>query len=79
MGKSYSFGLRVYQFLCVLSFPVGFGGGMWDLTVLIPDHCFSIYLFVVWHTLRRTGIMHLFSYKTFLNGLKGLDRVVRRL
>ena len=51
LGKSCSFGLlcvsfvNVYQFLCVcLSFPFGFEGGVWDLIVLIPDHCRSIYL-----------------------------------
>ena len=25
------------------SLPFGFECGMWDLTVLIPDHCFSIF------------------------------------
>ena len=44
-GKSCSFGfrcMRVYQ--CVNShFPIGFGGGMWDLIVLVPDHCLSFY------------------------------------
>ena len=30
--------------LCVcLSFPFGIEGGMWDVIVLIPDHCLSIY------------------------------------
>ena len=29
--------------LCA-SFPFGFEDGMWDLTVLIPVHCPSIYL-----------------------------------
>ena len=24
-------------------FPFGFEGGMWDLIVLIPNHCLSIY------------------------------------
>ena len=24
-------------------FPFGFEGGMWDLIVIIPDHCLSIY------------------------------------
>ena len=26
------------------SFPFGIEGGMWDVIVLIPDHCLSIYL-----------------------------------
>ena len=25
------------------SFPFGIGVGMWDVIVLIPDHCLSIY------------------------------------
>ena len=24
-------------------FPFGFGGGMWDLIVSVPDHCLSFY------------------------------------
>ena len=49
LGKSCSFGLvYVYQLMfisfCVCPpFPFGFEGGMWDLTVLIPDHCHYIY------------------------------------
>ena len=50
LGKSYSFCLLYLSFvnvnlsfLCVLFFPFGFEGGMWDLIVLIPDHCPSIY------------------------------------
>ena len=27
-----------------VTFPFGFEGGMWDLIVLIPDHCLSIYI-----------------------------------
>ena len=47
LGKSCSYGLLcvsfvyVYHFLCM--FPFGFEEGMWDLFVLIPDHCLSIY------------------------------------
>ena len=49
-GKSYSFGLlcmpfvNVYEFVCVLLSPFGFERGMWDLIVLIYDHCLSIFL-----------------------------------
>ena len=25
-------------------FPLGIEGGMWDVIILIPDHCLSIYL-----------------------------------
>ena len=49
-GKSCSFGLlcvsfvNVYQILCASFFPFGTEGGMWDVIVLVPDHCLSIYL-----------------------------------
>ena len=50
--KSCSLGLlsvsfmNVYKFVCA-SFRFGLKGGMWDLIVLIPDHCFCIlYLFI---------------------------------
>ena len=33
----------VYQFVC-LSFPFGFECGMWDLILLIQDHCLSVYI-----------------------------------
>ena len=47
LGKSCSFGLlcvafvKVYQILCV--YPFGIDGGMWDMIVLIPGQCLSIY------------------------------------
>ena len=51
LGKCCSFSflcvsfVNVHEFLCVCaSFPFGFEGGMWNLIVLIPDHCLSIYL-----------------------------------
>ena len=35
---------NVYQSVCVLLTPFAFKDGMWDLIILIPDHCiFSIY------------------------------------
>ena len=41
--------VNVYHFLCVLLYPFGFEGGIWDLIVLLPDHCISIYFSVcVW-------------------------------
>ena len=49
LGKSCSFGLLYVSFvnvhqICVCpSFPFGIECGMWDMTVLIPDHCLSIY------------------------------------
>ena len=30
------------------SFPFGIEGGMWDVIVLIPGHCFSIYFKVAY-------------------------------
>ena len=47
-GKSYSFSkpcmsfVKDCQFVCA-SFPFGFQGGKWDLIVLTPDHCLSVY------------------------------------
>ena len=49
LGKSSSFDLlcvsfvNVYQFSVCPSFHFGIEGGMWDVIVLIPDHCLSIY------------------------------------
>ena len=31
------------KFSVCSSFPFGIEGGMWDVIVLIPDHCLSIY------------------------------------
>ena len=52
LGKSCSFGLlgmsfvNSYQFVCVLLFFFCFQGGMWDLIVLVPDHClFLLFIF----------------------------------
>ena len=52
LGKSCSFGLLYMSFvnfgqiLCVFVFPrFVIEGGMWDVIVLIPDHCLSIYLY----------------------------------
>ena len=49
LGKSYLFSLlcvsfreHISIFVCP-SFPFGFEGGMWDLIVLTPDRCLSIY------------------------------------
>ena len=45
LGKVCSFGIlcmsSVYVYQFCPSFPFGFEGGMWDLIVLIPDHCLS--------------------------------------
>ena len=60
LGKSCSFDLlcvsfvHVYLFfVCVLLSLFGFEGGMWDLIVLIPDHCLPIYLTVQHHKANR--------------------------
>ena len=53
LGKSRPFGLlcvsivKVYESLSICmcaSFSFGFDGGMWDLIVLVPDHCLSFTL-----------------------------------
>ena len=31
--------MNVYQFVCVLFYQFCFEGAIWDLIVLIPDHC----------------------------------------
>ena len=49
----------VYQFLCVSFFPFGFEGGMWDLIVLIPDHCISIYFQQIYKYV--SSIVHVIS------------------
>ena len=46
-----------FNFACLLSafvkscvcplFAFGIEGGMWDMFVLIPDHCLSIFLLIV--------------------------------
>ena len=47
LGKSSSFGLLCVSFMNFInlcsSFPFSFDGGLWNLIVLIPDHCLSIY------------------------------------
>ena len=47
LGKSCSFGLSRVPFavnLCIFSyFPFGFEGRIWDLIVLVLDHCLSFY------------------------------------
>ena len=35
--------MGVSQILFVSLFPFGIEGGMWDVIVLIPDYCLSIY------------------------------------
>ena len=35
------------KFCVCPSFPFGIEGGMWDVIVLIPDHCLSIYFTAV--------------------------------
>ena len=33
--------------LCA-SFPFGFEGGMWELIILVLDHCLSFFFFIAW-------------------------------
>ena len=60
LGKSCSFGLLrvsfvgVCQILCVCpSFPFDIEGWMWDVIVLIADHCLSICFDEMKRTLKR--------------------------
>ena len=61
--KSCVFGLmcvsfvNVYQSICS-SVPICFEDGMWDLNVLIPDHCLSIYFTRYTNTLFRHKRLH---------------------
>ena len=47
--KSFSFGLvcvsfvNVCEFVCLFLFRLDFGVRMWNLVVLIADHCLSVY------------------------------------
>ena len=44
LGKSCSFGLPCGVHKNVfISFPFGFEGMIWDLIVVVPDHCLSFY------------------------------------
>ena len=45
LEKSCSFGLPRVPFVNCRQFMylVGFGGGVWDLIVSVPDHCLSFY------------------------------------
>ena len=38
VGQLFQLGRYVFSY-----FPFGFGGGMWDLIVSVPDHCLSFY------------------------------------
>ena len=38
-----SYAMRWSHFVCVLLSPFGIECGMWDVIVLVPDHCLSIY------------------------------------
>ena len=57
LGKSCSFGLLCVSFVgfvkfCVCpSFPLSIEGRMWDVILVIPDHCLSNYFMVKLRTL----------------------------
>ena len=47
------------------SFPFGIEGGMWDVIVLIPDHCFSLYF--SYHSLVEIQLIgHKFGGHSFI-------------
>ena len=35
--------MRVFNLCVCASFSFGFEGGIWDMIVLVPDHCLSFY------------------------------------
>ena len=57
--------MTVYQFVCVLLSLFGFEGGMWDLIVLVPDHClsfdFSIFRNTFWPISVTALVKHAFA------------------
>ena len=36
--------VNVYQFVCVSFFAFGCEDGKWDVIILIPDYCLSVYI-----------------------------------
>ena len=43
LGQLYVSIVALVKFCVCPSFPFGIKGGMWDVIVLIPNHCLSIY------------------------------------
>ena len=61
VGGSYSFGflfINAHQFVFVC-FPIGFEDGIWNIIVLVPNHCRSFYLFQVFQR-RRDGSVNFY-------------------
>ena len=58
--------LELYQFVCVSSFPYEFEGGMWELIVLVHDHCLSFYCEGIvdfpFHSVQQPFITSYYSY-----------------
>ena len=48
------------------SFPFGIEGGIWDLIVLIPDHCLSIYFKTLTWPFRRHTLLITSKKKTLI-------------
>ena len=75
LGKSCSFGLPRVPFVNCFSiyafsyFPFGFEGRMWDLIVLVPDHCLTFYfgLSIFIHQYRGDLILplHVLGFVTY--------------
>ena len=63
LGKSCSFGLLCSSFVGICQiFPFVIEGRMWDVSVLIPNHCLSIYFSPSSH---KTQILK--SFKKYIN------------
>ena len=46
------------KFFVCSSFPFGIEGWMWDVIVLIPDHCLSIYLLIMHRRQKFGGLVY---------------------
>ena len=70
LGKRCKFGLlcesfvNFFQMYVCVTFPFGFEDGMWNLIVLIPGHCLSIYFLLYYTTLIYENTAY--SHKTGL-------------
>ena len=57
----------IYVFSC---FPFGFGGGMWDLVVSVPDHCLSFYF----TSLLRYAYTYPYTYDISTSLIAGINK-----
>ena len=50
--------VNVYHLCMCVSLPFGFESGMWDLIVLVPDHC--LYFYFSYSLLPSSDFLHCF-------------------